>query len=66
MSADFVVHQQVTNHESGTKWLVWVGFEAKARGMTWVRMSCPAEKPLEMWFEGWLVKPEGERPEPWK
>lgn len=66
MSADFVFHQQVTTEESCYRWIQWANFEAKIRGVQWVRVSFPPEVPLDMWFEGWLLKPEDQGPEPWK
>ena len=66
MTADFIAHQQVANGDSCYQWIQWAIFEGKARGIQWVRVSYPPKHPLEIWFEGWLVKPDDQGPEPWQ
>lgn len=66
MKADVIFTQQVTTEASCVKWIQWASCEARARGVQWARVSFPPERRLEMWFEGWLVKPDDNGPEPWK
>lgn len=66
MTADFIVRQSVMSEASLYLWLQWANAEAKERGVSFVRLSHAPEKPLDIWYEGWLVKPEDQGPEPWR
>lgn len=66
MSADWIVRQNVLSETSLFLWLRWANAEAKERGISFVRVSRRPEEPLEIWYEGWVVKPDDQGPNPWK
>lgn len=64
--SDIIAARTFTNEEEIHAWLRATARDFKEKGMTFFRASHPPDDPLQMYLEGWKVRPDDQGPCPWE